>query len=190
MYPPLLTLFNHRPPNFADVAELLEVVSLAPLGYSVVLNCQLGRGRSTLVSIMLVLFRRWLQGGGKARVFAEAPSNPPKVLAYAVINNLIRVIRNGREIKMHVDSAIQECSAIFNLLESIEDAREAAEEAEDEQTKKAKTRRGLDDLRRYFMLILLAAWLNESSGEDLQSLKEDQAFGRFVKDRPGKRVLT
>lgn len=160
-------------------------MSLSPPGYSVILNCQLGRGRSTLVSIILLLIRHWLQAGGKARVFAEAPAHPPKTHAYAVINNLIRVIRNGREIKMHVDAAIQECSAIYHLTDAIEDAREEAEETDDEQAKKSKIGRGLDDLRRYFMLVLLAAWLNESAGEDLHSLKEDHAFEKFVKDRPG-----
>ena len=104
---PLLTQYNsYRPPNFADVAELVEIFSLSPLGHSVIVNCQLGnsdiscrsndtelgllpgRGRSTLVSIMLALFRHWLERGGKMNTFSETPQTPPKVLAYAVINNV------------------------------------------------------------------------------------------------------
>lgn len=30
------------PPNVQDIAELIEVVSMAPLGHSVIVNCQLG----------------------------------------------------------------------------------------------------------------------------------------------------
>lgn len=162
----------------------MDVVSLSPLGNSIVVNCQLGRGRSTLVSIILTLFRRWLGSGGKTRVFAEPPANPPKVMAYAVINNLIRVIRNGREIKMHVDTAIQQCAGVYNLIDSIEDARQDADDCIDEQKRESKVRRGTDDLRRYFMLVLFAAWLNESSGDSVQALRGEQSFENFVKDHP------
>ena len=133
---------------------------------------------------MLALFRRWLVAGGKQRVFAEAPAKPVKTLAYAVINNLIRVIRNGREIKMHVDSAIQQCAGVFNLLDSIEDARQEAEDTSDQKIKDSKTRRGLDDLRRYFLLVLFAAWLNQASGDDVQALRDERSFKQFVRDNP------
>lgn len=162
----------------------MDVVSLSPLGNSVIVNCQLGRGRSTLVSIILTLFRQWLGSGGKTRAFAEAPPTPPKVLAYAVINNLIRVIRNGREIKMHVDAAIQQCAGVYNLIDSIEDARQEAEDTTDANKKEGKARRGMDDLRRYFMLVLFAAWLNESSGDSVQALRGEQSFERYVQSHP------
>ena len=94
------------PPNFADVAEIVDLASQTPLGHSVIVNCQLGqtipslnmmvelrclfigRGRSTMVSTMLTLFRHWLEAKGKQHVFSEAPQSPTKVLAYAVINNV------------------------------------------------------------------------------------------------------
>ena len=177
-------MFSCRPPNFADIAELVDVVSLSPLGNSVIVNCQLGRGRSTLVSIILTLFRKWLGSGGKTRVFSEAPANPPKVLAYAVINNLIRVIRNGREIKMHVDAAIQQCAGVHNVVDAIEDARQEAEDVQDAARKESKIRRGTDDLRRYFMLILFAAWLNESSADSIEALRGEQSFEQYVQDHP------
>ena len=41
-----------------------------------------------MVSTMLTLFRHWLEAGGKRRAFSESPQTPPKVLAYAVINNV------------------------------------------------------------------------------------------------------
>ena len=83
-----LPITAEGPPNFQDVADLIDAVSLSPIGHSVIVNCQLGRGRSTMVSVMLLLFRKWLIAGGKQRVFSEAPAEPSKVLAYAVINNV------------------------------------------------------------------------------------------------------
>ena len=88
-------------------------------------------------------------------------------------------------LKSPSDSAIQQCGDIFNLLESIEDARQESEEASSNDVKQAKIRRGTDDLRRYFVLVLFAAWLNESSGESLQALRDEQSFERYVKERPG-----
>jgi hypothetical protein len=84
-----------------------------------------------------------------------------------------------------VDSVIQQCSEIYNLLDAIEDARQAAEDASDDKTKHARTRRGRDDLRRYFVLVLFAAWLNESAGDSVKSLRAEYSFERYVNDHPG-----
>ena len=41
-----------RPPDFADLSELIEVMIRSnATGAPVVINCQLGRGRSTLTSV-------------------------------------------------------------------------------------------------------------------------------------------
>ena len=88
-----------------------------------------------------------------------------------------------------LDTAIQQCSEIYSLLDAIEDARQESEDATDENTKQSTFRRGIDDLRRYFVLVLFATWLNESSGESLQTLRDVQSFERYVRERPGKYVV-
>lgn len=40
-----------RPPDFADLGELIEVVLRTSRDTPIVVNCQLGRGRSTLASV-------------------------------------------------------------------------------------------------------------------------------------------
>lgn len=40
-----------RPPDFADLSELIEVVLRTSTSTPIVVNCQLGRGRSTLASV-------------------------------------------------------------------------------------------------------------------------------------------
>ena len=40
-----------KPPDYADLKELIEVVLRIPPNTPIVVNCQLGRGRSTLASV-------------------------------------------------------------------------------------------------------------------------------------------
>lgn len=63
-------------------------------------------------------------------------SRLPLVIGCSIINNLLRTIRHGQEVKNAVDQAITACGDTFDLLDSIEDARQAAEEAQDNQEAK------------------------------------------------------
>jgi protein-tyrosine phosphatase len=40
-----------KPADFADLSDLIEVVLRTPMDIPIVVNCQLGRGRSTLASV-------------------------------------------------------------------------------------------------------------------------------------------
>lgn len=42
-----------KPPDYADLKELIEVVLRTPPSTPIVVNCQLGRGRSTLASVCI-----------------------------------------------------------------------------------------------------------------------------------------
>jgi len=52
------------------------------------------------------------------------------------------VIRKGPAVKNTVDEAIDRCSVVFNLIDSIEEARIQAEQATDEQQKRMHASRG------------------------------------------------
>lgn len=67
--------------------------------------------------------------------------------SYTVINNLLRVIRSGQEIKNAVDMAITSCGETYDLLDSIEDARQCAEDAKDPEVKQQRVERGIQNLR-------------------------------------------
>ena len=56
--------------------------------------------------------------------------------------DLLRVIRKGPAVKSAVDDAIDQCSAVFNLRDSIEEARLEAEQATDEIKKRLYTLKG------------------------------------------------
>ena len=50
-----------KPPDYTDLKDLIEIVLRTSPDTPIVVNCQLGRGRSTLASVILVLLREWLQ---------------------------------------------------------------------------------------------------------------------------------
>jgi len=98
--------------------------------------------------------------------------------------DLLRVIRKGPVVKSVVDDAIDLCSAVVNLRDSIEEARLRAEEASDERGKKLHTTKALQYLRRYFELIVFQAYLHSTEPDTLQSY-ENENIETFVKNRPG-----
>ncbi|KAF5365852.1 hypothetical protein D9615_010633 [Tricholomella constricta] len=162
-----------RPPDFADLNDLIEVVLRTSTSTPIVVNCQLGRGRSTLAS--------WLEHHRAATKpppprFGKRPMSAVSNLAgaestsnkgrhsYTVINNLLRVIRKGPTVKNIVDDAIDQCSAVFNLRDSIEEARNR-----------------LQNLRRYFELIVFQSYLQSTEPDTMESF---QTVETYVKDRP------
>ena len=67
------------------------------------------------------------------------------ILFSGLINDsidLLRVIRKGPAVKSAVDDAIDQCSTVYNLRNSIEEARLKAEEATDEKQKRIYTSKG------------------------------------------------
>ncbi len=53
-----------KPPDFSDISELLSTVLQANVERSpIVLNCQLGRGRSTMTAALILMIAKWLKLG-------------------------------------------------------------------------------------------------------------------------------
>lgn len=183
-----------KPPDFADLTDLIEVVLRTPMDVPIVVNCQLGRGRSTLASIILLLIKQWLQihlstttppprRGRRSTSMLSAPNvELPKMRhSYQVINNLLRVVRKGPAVKSSVDDAIDQCSAVYNLRESIEESRVLAERSTDEKQKRTHVSKGLHNLRRYFELIVFQSYLQSTEPDTMESFESVETF---VKNRP------
>ncbi|KAF5341719.1 hypothetical protein D9611_001925 [Ephemerocybe angulata] len=190
-----------KPPDFADINDLMNIVLRTGANTPIVVNDQLGRGRSTLASILLILIKQWFA------VYHQAPETgriPPQRTmsmisttgsftgtfdvkpakhrhSYTVINNLLRVVRRGHAVKTAVDEAIDQCSQVYNLRDSIEEARERANEATDEKQKRAHAAKGMQNLRRYFELIVFQAYLQSTEPDTMQSFPTVE---NFVKERP------
>lgn len=73
--------------------DIIEVVTELDMDESaIIVNDQLGRGRTTRTLVIIKLLQDWLRSGGK--VAAPRSTRP----SYTVINNLLRVIKNGFEV--------------------------------------------------------------------------------------------
>ena len=164
--------------DYSDISELLSaVVHAYRESMAIVVNCQLGRGRTTFVAVHIVLTLAWLRSGSLSVVDEQFQAQSP--LSYHVINSLLRVIPRGLEVKRAVDAAIDQCGGVTNLRHVIEDARTAAEKATGADRENHITR-GIHALRRYFYVILFAAYLDNSRPETILQY----SFESFVRKQP------
>ncbi|KAK0194057.1 inositol hexakisphosphate-domain-containing protein, partial [Armillaria mellea] len=186
-----------RPPDFSDLGEMIDVVLRSSRDTPIVVNCQLGRGRSTLASIILLLIRQWLDSRRTPQtphfklprtmsMSTMSPIEPASSFSkhrqsYQVINNLLRVFRKGLDVKNIVDDTIDQCDVFYNLRDSIEENRIRAEQATDEKQKKLHTQKALHNLRRYFDLIVFQAYLQSTEPDTMDNFESVETF---VKNRP------
>ena len=116
---------------------------------------------------------------------AHAAFSLPEDLTAADVSSpvdLLRVIRKGPMVKQAVDDAIDQCAEVMNLRDSIEEARSRAEQAPDERQRRLHAHRGLQNLRRYFELIIFQAYLQSTEPDTVEN---HESFESFVKERPG-----
>ncbi|WFC98121.1 hypothetical protein MYAM1_000844 [Malassezia yamatoensis] len=173
-----------------DVMDLLSTILDAYQETSpIIVNCQLGRGRTTLVSVYILLIERWIQcvrSGSDRCLLLPLPGSAPngedrsQRQSYHVTNSLLRVIPHGQEVKRVVDDCIDQCSTILNLRRTIEDARLAALDAQSDAERNRHINSGIRSLQRYAHLLLFQAYLQTIKPETMLS----NTFERFVKRQP------
>ena len=100
----------------------------------------------------------------------------------SILQDLLRVFRKGPIVKKVVDDAVDQCGEVINLRDAIEEARSRAEQASDEKQKKLHAQKGLQNLRRYFELIIFQAYLQSIEPDTMQSFETIESF---VQNRPG-----
>ncbi|KAJ7249237.1 inositol hexakisphosphate-domain-containing protein [Mycena haematopus] len=182
-----------KPADFSDLQDLIDVVLASSNNTPIVVNCQLGRGRSTLASIILLLIRHWLE----SRRLPATPATPfnkrtlsmmsmppmdpiEKPLrnrqSYQIINSLLRVVRKGLTVKSIVDDAIDRADIVYNLRDAIEEARTRADQATDDKEKRKHAQKGLQNLHRYFALIVFQAYLQSTEPDTRQSFETIETF--------------
>ncbi|KAJ6507779.1 inositol hexakisphosphate-domain-containing protein [Mycena vitilis] len=186
-----------KPPDFSDLQDLIDVVLASSSNTPIVVNCQLGRGRSTLASIILLLIRQWLDYH-RSPVTPTAPrdkrslsmmslppmdavAQPRNRQSYQIINSLLRVVRKGLAVKITVDDAIDRADIVYNLRDAIEEARTRADQATDEKEKRKHAQKGLQNLHRYFALIVFQAYLRSTEPDTRRSIETIESF---VKSQP------
>lgn len=100
--------------QFHDITELLNLCMRSNLSSSaIILNDQLGRGRSSTTAVIILLIQRWLKEGHRQKLQTPrtpSRSRPPMLrkstaaagstsTSWQIINSCLRVIRNGLDVK-------------------------------------------------------------------------------------------
>ncbi|KAI8809960.1 inositol hexakisphosphate-domain-containing protein [Cladochytrium replicatum] len=162
-----------RPPDESDFDYLVQILTSVNVKQaSIVLNCQMGMGRSTTGTVIVALIIHWL-----TKTKPEHEASKQARLNYQLIHSLQRVIRNGLECKEIVDNVIDSCDMLVNLRVAIEECHLAAESAED--TKRA-IRRGKMYLKRYFLLIAFQAYLDAHPIDNVADFGSLQTFSNWM----------
>ncbi|KAF8121766.1 inositol hexakisphosphate-domain-containing protein [Boletus edulis] len=171
-----------RSPDMSDICEVMELVARTDLmNAAIVMNCQLGRGRSTLTSVLMLLIQQWLKDSrllaqASPRLLVRSRSHSTSVLTHRSGAREPATVVPSRE-----QSHLRLPSHFLNLRDSIEEEREKAEQATDEKQKRVHTAKGLHNLRRYFELVVFQAYLQSTEADTLQSV---ESFEKFVENRP------
>ncbi|KAI7872941.1 inositol hexakisphosphate-domain-containing protein [Spinellus fusiger] len=164
-------------PDINDFDELRNLVaSVDSSTTALIMNCQIGLGRSTIGTVIAALLTRWL---GQASLKEYIPLKvESKYLNYQIINSLLRVIKNGLEIKSIVDDAIDKCGVYLNLRDIIETTHIQAENEKDQEKCKRIVKRGILALERYFLLICFQAYLDDISPDVMDTT---ESFEHWIK---------
>ncbi|KAG2199112.1 hypothetical protein INT46_010520 [Mucor plumbeus] len=169
-----------KAPEWCDFDEIRNLITSTDLSKTaLIMNCQVGLGRSTLGTVIATLITRWI----KPSHIKEENDHRHKCqyLNYQIVNSLLRVIKNGLEIKHTVDNVIDKCGAFLNLREMIESEHIKSEHEDDEAKKKAHIKRAIASLQRYFVLLCFEAYLDSTSPESLNST---ETFESWITRRP------
>ena len=168
------------PPDSSDLDQLVQLLSKYDFqSCSIILNCQIGLGRSTTGTVITSLILRWLtQKSGSSyspptinwsvsenKSASDVRDGAASKCNYHAIHSLLRVIQNGLESKRVVDDTIDNCGLYANLRDSIEECRQLAEAASsdgEKQQRRKYIKRGLLHLNRYFTLILFQNYLDQN----------------------------
>ncbi|KAJ2964084.1 hypothetical protein NQZ79_g1039 [Umbelopsis isabellina] len=186
-----ITLDYHRvpvtaekPPEWKDFDDMRNLIASADHpDASIVLNCQVGLGRSTTGTVIATLLTAWMYPG-KSKLKEEQgqlEKSPRSPLNYQLINSLLRVIKNGLEVKSIVDDAIDRCGKFLNLRDVIEDMHMQAENEKDAASTKRAIKKGITALERYFLLICFQSYLDQTSPE---AVDDTETFETWMKRHP------
>eukprot|EP00835_Amoeboradix_gromovi_P005034 NODE_437_length_8620_cov_0.295857.p1 type:complete len:1033 gc:universal NODE_437_length_8620_cov_0.295857:8421-5323(-) len=172
-------------PQENDFDELVNV--LINNQGTFVVNCQMGVGRSTMVLVTATLVMNWQNNNVSPSSSSmhdinrdALVSDPPVVTNFKSIHALLRVIRNGLELKRIVDSTIDSVGQLLNIRQSIDKYRIEAESTNNDELRLDYINKGILNLQRYFILIVFSAYLDQNQPH--QSYKELIPFGTWLHD--------
>ncbi|KAJ3366786.1 hypothetical protein GGF32_003430 [Allomyces javanicus] len=174
------------PPDDADLDTLVDIVARHAPDAAIVVNDQVGIGRTTVAMVVVALIRNWLRGHTARTtpdpllpsVSTSSPNSNSRNVLYRSIHSLLRVIRDGLAVKRVVDDAIDACAAYMHLRDAIPAARLAAD-----PTSGRGDRHALRHLVRYFKLLVFQAYLDDVPARTA-TLGARESFTSWLKRHP------
>ncbi|CAJ1008771.1 putative Inositol hexakisphosphate [Leishmania naiffi] len=157
---------------------------------SFVFNCQMGRGRTTtgmvicclLIGLVTPEYYDELHNAYRGFLYAGAESDLGRG-EYSVIVQLKRVLTQGRTAKHQVDLVLEVCSKMQNLRTAIEAFAIAASSPDTVESDRARAHHaGVHYLKRYFNLIVFAAYLQEEYDRMLKRMR--RSFTDWMSTHP------
>eukprot|EP00510_Aplanochytrium_minuta_P003951 CAMPEP_0184019890 /NCGR_PEP_ID=MMETSP0954-20121128/9022_1 /TAXON_ID=627963 /ORGANISM="Aplanochytrium sp, Strain PBS07" /LENGTH=624 /DNA_ID=CAMNT_0026301645 /DNA_START=72 /DNA_END=1947 /DNA_ORIENTATION=+ len=180
---------DEQAPKLSDYDRLISIARKIPENAHIVVNCQMGRGRTTTGLVVVSALRYWqremllrlprrLENNisfaksckSKVRKSLMNLLDQDEKLSQAELNyrkgelksvlHLTRILKSGTEAKLVMDSLIDICDSMQNLREAIYDLKVLSEKKGQKPMKLAATcSRGAHYMKRYFQLICFAAYL-------------------------------
>jgi len=139
-----------------------------------VFNCQMGRGRTTTGMVIAAMMQKCKQ--------LQSPTTQPQPEEiiqeehtglyrgeYKAILREIRVLDQGVTVKKFCDDIIDICSVMQNLRQDIATLKGQAESADTLKQKNFVLKRGINYLKRYFLLIAFASYLQSPNKQRFEN---------------------
>jgi hypothetical protein len=177
-----------------DYDDLQATLMTVPNGAAIVLNCQMGRGRTTTGMVIATMLWRLL-----AHNEVVTDSDPPPTLRkhsggmqFHAVMDLVQFISSGnvsgRECVATVDTCVEMCAHMQNIREGVAVRREiAAKYAAKGQSVKEAKELGVAHhyLERYIFLVLYQAFLRDHH----RLGRGTQRFTEWMSDHPNRAAI-
>ena len=175
--------------EFDDIQSLILICLRGDLekDTAIILNDQLGRGRSTVISVIMSLIIRWIrrtraQGSSLPSRTPRLRPKPNSRSSWQLVNSCLRCLRHsGLEVKTEVDDVIDQCGESYNIREVIESLYKKADAADNENAKKSYIKQCKTSLKIYLELLQFQGYLAEV---DPDAATEKTSFQQWTASQP------
>ncbi|GMF50019.1 unnamed protein product [Phytophthora fragariaefolia] len=153
-----------------------------------VFNCQMGKRRTTTAMVIgrLICQRKTLNVNDLVPAAGEKSENQIDSGNFAVIREVQERLKNGREAKRWVDTAIDECATICNIRSVINEYHDMSNAEAKPAKRSYYLHHAMSFLEKYFYLIVFGDYMienhkNLSEGEPVQDTDDENAHPSFSK---------
>lgn len=182
-----LPVTDEQMPKVTDFDTMVQIMlpeMLANVDYSegeplsFVFNCQMGRGRTTTGMVICCMLAGLVEQEFYPRLRQEynplypADASPYSNGHWPAIQELMRVLVDGREAKQRVDYILEACNKMQNLRQAIELFKTQLESPDATESQRARAlHHGAHYLVRYMYLIVFNSYLHEAWDAESHTLR-------------------